>query len=99
MRRMKSAGRNAQSLPLPRVGQQCRHLVGNLRVELAGIGRVHALMVVQFLGRCPFRHRRLARDLDVVLNWLSPTLTRVENACVAGPIMLALARRPRGAVV
>lgn len=36
-------------------------------------------------------------ELDVVLNWLSPTLTRVENACVAGPIMLALARR--GAVV
>lgn len=32
-------------------------------------------------------------ELDVVLNWLSPALTRAENACAAGPIMLALARR------
>ncbi len=32
-------------------------------------------------------------ELETVLNWLSPALTRVENACTAGPIMLALARR------
>ena len=31
--------------------------------------------------------------LDVILNWLSPALTRLENAWTAGPIMLALARR------
>jgi hypothetical protein len=32
-------------------------------------------------------------ELAVVLNWLSPALTRIENALLAGPIMLALARR------
>jgi hypothetical protein len=32
-------------------------------------------------------------ELDVVLNWLSPALTKVENACAAGPIIVALARR------
>jgi 2-polyprenyl-3-methyl-5-hydroxy-6-metoxy-1,4-benzoquinol methylase len=34
------------------------------------------------------------RDLSVVLNWLSPALTRLENACLAGPITIALTRRP-----
>lgn len=29
----------------------------------------------------------------VLLNWLSPTLTRFENACLAGPIMIAIARK------
>jgi 2-polyprenyl-3-methyl-5-hydroxy-6-metoxy-1,4-benzoquinol methylase len=32
-------------------------------------------------------------ELSVLLNWLSPALTRVENACLAGPIIVALARR------
>ena len=32
-------------------------------------------------------------ELAVVLNWLSPALTRVENALLAGPIAVALARR------
>ena len=32
-------------------------------------------------------------ELEVVLNWLSPALTRLENAFVAGPITIALARR------
>lgn len=32
-------------------------------------------------------------ELAVLLNWLSPALNRVENACVAGPILIALARR------
>lgn len=32
-------------------------------------------------------------DLSVILNWLSPTLTRLENACLAGPILIALAKR------
>lgn len=35
----------------------------------------------------------LSTDLAVLLNWLSPALTRVENACLAGPVLLALARR------
>jgi 2-polyprenyl-3-methyl-5-hydroxy-6-metoxy-1,4-benzoquinol methylase len=33
-----------------------------------------------------------APELSIVLNWLSPALTRLENACLAGPIVLALAR-------
>jgi SAM-dependent methyltransferase len=33
-------------------------------------------------------------ELQVLLNWLSPALTRLENASAAGPIMLALAQRP-----
>ena len=33
------------------------------------------------------------RQMSVLLNWLSPALTRLENACLAGPIMTALARR------
>ena len=33
------------------------------------------------------------RELAVVLNWLSPALTHVENALLAGPIAVALARR------
>jgi 2-polyprenyl-3-methyl-5-hydroxy-6-metoxy-1,4-benzoquinol methylase len=32
-------------------------------------------------------------ELALVLNWLSPALTKVENALLAGPIMLALAKR------
>lgn len=32
-------------------------------------------------------------ELAVVLNWLSPALTRIENALLAGPIAVALARR------
>jgi SAM-dependent methyltransferase len=32
-------------------------------------------------------------DLAVVLNWLSPSLTMIENALLAGPIAVALARR------
>jgi len=32
-------------------------------------------------------------EFPVLLNWMSPALTRLENACVAGPIMIALARR------
>lgn len=32
-------------------------------------------------------------ELAVLLNWLSPALTRLENACFAGPIILAIARR------
>jgi len=31
--------------------------------------------------------------LSLILNWLSPALTRLENACLAGPIILNLARR------
>lgn len=31
----------------------------------------------------------------VLLNWVSPALTRLENACTAGPILIALARRRR----
>jgi len=31
---------------------------------------------------------------STILNWLSPTLTRLENACAAGPIILALAQKP-----
>ena len=34
-----------------------------------------------------------ATELSVLLNWLSPALTRLENACTAGPILVALARR------
>lgn len=32
-------------------------------------------------------------ELAVLLNWLSPALTRLENAWLAGPIIFALARR------
>ncbi len=32
-------------------------------------------------------------ELAVVLNWLSPALTSIENALLAGPIAVALARR------
>jgi 2-polyprenyl-3-methyl-5-hydroxy-6-metoxy-1,4-benzoquinol methylase len=32
-------------------------------------------------------------ELSVFLNWLSPALTRIENAMLAGPIVVALARR------
>jgi 2-polyprenyl-3-methyl-5-hydroxy-6-metoxy-1,4-benzoquinol methylase len=32
-------------------------------------------------------------DLSILLNWLSPALTRLENACIAGPILVAIARR------
>ena len=32
-------------------------------------------------------------ELAIVLNWLSPALTTVENALLAGPIAVALARR------
>ena len=32
-------------------------------------------------------------DLSILLNWLSPALTRLENACLAGPILVAIARR------
>jgi SAM-dependent methyltransferase len=32
-------------------------------------------------------------ELSLILNWLSPALTRLENAFLAGPITLALARR------
>jgi SAM-dependent methyltransferase len=35
-----------------------------------------------------------AEELAILLNWLSPALTRLENACLAGPIAIALARRP-----
>lgn len=31
--------------------------------------------------------------ISLILNWLSPALTRLENACLAGPIILNLARR------
>ena len=37
---------------------------------------------------------RFTGQLSVVLNWLSPALTRIENSCDAGPIMLAIARKP-----
>ena len=42
--------------------------------------------------RGPFTERP-EPELAVVLNWLSPVLTRVENALLAGPIAVALARR------
>ena len=32
-------------------------------------------------------------ELSLILNWLSPALNRLENACLAGPIMMMLARR------
>lgn len=32
-------------------------------------------------------------ELSVMLNWLSPALTRLENSLLAGPIMVAMARR------
>lgn len=32
-------------------------------------------------------------ELSVLLNWLSPALTRLENACLAGPITIAIARK------
>lgn len=32
-------------------------------------------------------------DLALLLNWLSPALTRLENALMAGPILIAVARR------
>ena len=35
---------------------------------------------------------RPGSELSVLLNWLSPALTRLENACLAGPIMIALAQ-------
>ncbi|MCU1385426.1 MAG: Methyltransferase type 12 [Acidobacteria bacterium] len=46
------------------------------------------------------RHGEFTRNpepsLGVILNWLSPALTRIENALQAGPIAFALARkRPR----
>ena len=33
------------------------------------------------------------KDLTTLLNWLSPALTRLENAWAAGPIMIVFARR------
>ena len=32
-------------------------------------------------------------ELAVILNWVSPALTAIENACLAGPIIVALAQR------
>lgn len=40
----------------------------------------------------------VSAEISVLLNWLSPALTRLENACTAGPILVALARRRDGPV-
>jgi SAM-dependent methyltransferase len=34
-------------------------------------------------------------ELSLILNWLSPALTRLENACMAGPIQMVVSRRTR----
>lgn len=37
--------------------------------------------------------RQPGPELSIILNWLSPSLTRLENAFLGGPIVLAVARK------